>query len=138
LYCIHIGPLLLQTLLVKKMVPTLIKAARCRKCHCDQCHFSFCTRNNGVVFDRQCHFPNPAAFIEVNAVFGSLTKFCSKKWSSVDTIQSSTYERVVLFFHTTPTSKSYNHLAAVSLPSCCRLAAVSLRSCVNCPEARSR
>jgi hypothetical protein len=84
-------------------VPTLIKAAGCRKCHCGQCHFSFCTQNGGVLFDCQCHFPNPAAFIEVNAIFGSLTKFHSKKLSYVDTIQSSTYERVLLFFHTTPT-----------------------------------
>ncbi len=85
-----------------------------------QCHFSFCTQNGGVKFDGQCHYPNPAAFIEVNAVLSSLTKFCSKKRSYVDTILSSTYKRVLLIFHTTPTSKSYNRLAAVLLPSCCR------------------
>ncbi len=69
---------------------------------------------------------HPAVFFEVGAVFGSPTKFCSKKWSYVDTIQSSTYKRVLLIFDTSPASKSYNRLAAVLLPSCCRA------SCVNC------
>ncbi len=57
--------------------------------------------------------------IEVCAVFGSLTKFCSKKWSYVVTIQSSMYKRALLIFYTTPTSKSHNRLTAVLLPSCC-------------------
>ncbi len=32
-----------------KTAPTSTKAAGCRKCHCGQCHFSFRTRNGGVV-----------------------------------------------------------------------------------------
>ncbi len=68
----------------------------------------------------QWHFPHPTTLIEVGTIFGSLTKFGSKKWSYMDTIQSSTYKRVLLIFYTTPTWKSHNRVAAVSLPSCCR------------------
>jgi hypothetical protein len=58
-------------------------------------------------------FLHPAAFIEVGTIHGSLTKFGSKKWSTLTSVHLATYKRMLLIFSTVPMSKSHNCLAAV-------------------------